>query len=138
MQPERNDINEGGRRAERDFDLLTGRDQFGVTLTNLDDKLSVKWEPGAALPGERISSLYHAHEKGVKTWVSLEPVLYTDVALEIIRQTHRFVDEYKVGILNYHPHASSIDWHKFVIDVKNLLTELKCNYYLKDDLRKWL
>ena len=131
-------LTKGGQRAERDFDLLTGNDRFGVTLTNLDNKLSAHWEPGAALPDERINSLLRAHEKGIKTWVSLEPVLYPGVTLEIIRQTHGFVDEFKVGKLNYHPHSQSVDWHKFAVDVQQVLTEFKCNYYLKEDLRKWL
>jgi len=131
-------LTKGGRRAERDFDLLTGNDWFGVTLTNLDDTLSLKWEPGATLPGERIQSLRLAHEKGIKTWVSLEPVLYPDVALDIIKQTHTFVDRFKVGVLNYHPRSREIDWHTFAHNVKDLLTELKCEYYLKNDLQKWL
>jgi DNA repair photolyase len=131
-------LTKGGQRAARDFDLLTDKDWFGVSLTNLDDALSLKWEPGAALPEERIQTLQNAHEKGIKTWVSLEPVLYPDVTLEIIRQTHSFIDNFKVGTLNYHPHAKSIDWCKFARDVKNLLVELKCDFYLKDDLKKWL
>jgi DNA repair photolyase len=98
----------------------------------------LKWEPGAALTEARIKSLYQAHEKGIKTWVSLEPVLYPEVTLEIISQTHAMVDMFKVGTLNYHPHSRSIDWHKFAVDVKNRLTETKCDYYLKEDLRKWL
>jgi DNA repair photolyase len=131
-------LTKGGRRAERDFDLLTSRDWFGVTLTNLDSILSLKWEPGAALPEERINSLYQAHENGIKTWVSLEPVLYPEITLEIIRKTYKFVDTFKVGTLNYHPRARSIDWHRFAVDVKSLLLELDANYYLKEDLRKWL
>lgn len=131
-------LTKGGLRAERDFDLLTGNDWFGVTLTNLDDTLSLKWEPEAALPEERIKSLYKAHEKGIKTWVSLEPVLYPEVTLEIIKQTYTFVDEFKVGILNYHPHSKDIDWHRFAVDVKDLLADLKCGYYLKEDLLRWL
>ena len=131
-------LTKGGQRAERDFDLLTGNDWFGVTLTNLDDKVSLKWEPGAALPHERINSLCRAYEKGIKTWISLEPVLYPEVALEIIRQTHGFVDKFKIGTLNYHPHSKSINWHRFATDVKSLLTELKCDYYIKEDLQKWL
>jgi DNA repair photolyase len=131
-------LTKGGQRAERDFDLLTCNDWFGVTLTNLNDDLSLQWEPGAALPEGRINGLYRAHEKGIKTWVSLEPVLYPEVALEIIKQTHSFVDKFKVGILNYHPHSQDIDWHKFAVDVRDLLTELKCDYYLKNDLRQWL
>jgi DNA repair photolyase len=131
-------LTKGGKRAERDFDLLTSDDWFGVTLTNTEDSLSLKWEPGAALPEERINSLRTAHEKGIKTWVSLEPVLYPDVALDIIRQTYTFVDKFKVGILNYHPHSKSIDWHVFANNVKDLLVELNCEYYLKNDLRRWL
>lgn len=131
-------LTKGGQRAERDFDLLTGNDWFGVTLTNLNDALSLKWEPEAALPEARIMSLCQAHEKGIKTWVSLEPVLYPDVTLDIIRRTHTFVDKFKVGTLNYHSHSKDIDWHRFAIDVKGLLADLKCDYYLKEDLRRWL
>lgn len=131
-------LTKGGRRAERDFDLLTRNDWFGVTLTNTDVKLSLKWEPGAALPEERISSLRKAHEQGIQTWVSLEPVLYHETALEIIKQTYTFVDKFKVGVLNYHPHSKMTDWHKFAVEVKHLLDDLGCNYYLKNDLRMWL
>jgi DNA repair photolyase len=131
-------LTKGGRRAERDFDLMTGRDFFGVTLTNLDNALSLNWEPFAAPPEERINSLLKAHEKNIKTWVSLEPVLYPEVTLEIIRETHKFVDKFKVGTLNYHSHAKSINWHAFAANVKSLLDELGCAYYLKEDLRKWL
>ena len=131
-------LTKGGKRAERDFDLLTDDDWFGVTMTNLNDELSLKWEPGAALPEERINSLRRAGKKGIKTWVSLEPVLYPETTLEIIRRTHSFVNDFKVGTLNYHPHSRTLDWHKFATDVKKLLTELSCHYYLKEDLRKWL
>ena len=131
-------ITKGGERAERDFDLLTGNDWFGVTLTNIDNKLSLKWEPGACLPEQRIKSLNRAHGKGIKTWVSLEPVLYPEVTLKIIKQTYTFVDIFKVGTLNYHEHARSVDWHKFATEVNDLFVELKCDYYLKNDLSRWL
>ena len=131
-------LTKGGKRAERDFDLLTGTDLFGVSLTNLDDALSLKWEPFAALPAERVSSLLKAHDNGIRTWVSLEPVLYPDVSLEIIRRTHKFVDKFKVGTLNYHPHTKTINWHSFAVKAQQLLDELGCDYYLKEDLRKWL
>jgi DNA repair photolyase len=131
-------LTKGGKRAERDFDLLTSQDWFGITLTCLDNILSQKWEPAAAWPEERIASLIKAHEKGIKTWISLEPVLYPDTVMEIIKKTHAFVDNFKVGTLNYHPHTQNIDWHKFAVEVNDLLNSLNCNYYLKEDLRKWL
>ncbi len=131
-------LTKGGQRAERDFDLLSSDDWFGVTLTTLDYNESLKWEPGAETPDARINSLRIAHNKGIKTWVSLEPVLNPEIALEIIRLTHNIVDKYKVGPLNYHPHSKSIDWHKFAHNAKDLLVELNCDYYFKNDLRKWL
>ena len=131
-------LTKGGKRAERDFDLLTSDDKFGVTLTCLDNEESLKWEPGAALPQERISSLQKAHELRIKTWVSIEPVINPETSLEIIHQTHEFVDLYKVGKMNYHPIAKTVDWHKFGNDAINLLTSLKKEYYIKDDLKKYL
>jgi len=131
-------LTKGGRRAERDFDLLTCDDWFGVTLTTLDNESSLKWEPGADKPDARIESLQLAHSKGIKTWVSLEPVLYPEISLTIIRETHTFVDKFKVGTLNYHPHSKNIDWAKFAHDANDLLSALHSDYYLKEDLRKWL
>jgi DNA repair photolyase len=131
-------LTKGGKRGERDFDLLSSNDQFGVTLTCIDNAESLKWEPGAALPQERVDSLKKAHDMGIKTWVSLEPVLNPETALEIIRQTHSFVDKFKVGLLNYHPLAKTIDWIKFRNDVTNLFQELNCNYYIKNDLKNYV
>ena len=131
-------LTKGGKRAERDFDLLTKTDKFGVTLTCLDNNESLKWESGAALPIERIESLKNAHKLGVLTWVSLEPVINPDTSLKIIRQTHEFVDLYKVGKMNYHPIAKTIDWNKFGNDAINLLNSLEKEYYIKDDLKKFL
>ena len=131
-------LTKGGNRAVRDFDLLTDKDQFGATLTCLDDSESLKWEPGAALPQDRINTLKEAHDEGIKTWVSLEPVLNPETSLQIIRETHTFVDKFKVGLLNYHPLAKTIDWIKFRANVVNLLDNLHCNYYIKNDLKNYV
>lgn len=131
-------LTKGGDRAVRDLDLLTNKDQFGVTLTCLDDAESLKWELGAALPGERMMSLCIAHNKRIKTWVSLEPVLNPEVTLDIIRQTHTYVDMYKVGILNYHPLTQTINWPKFGREVVDLLESLGKKYYIKQDLQAYL
>jgi DNA repair photolyase len=127
-----------GNLAKRDFDILKRSGAwYGATLTCLDDKESQKWESGAALPQERIEILRQAKNFGINTWVSLEPVLSPDVAMEIIQQTHTFVDIFKVGKWNYDQEANKIDWRKFVYNVVNLLEELHCKYYIKADLRKY-
>jgi len=130
-------LTKGGFRATEDFDLLWPGDEFATTLTFLDGQKSLKWEPFAAHPQERIASLVIAHSLGIKTWVSLEPVIEPTTTLEIIKETHTFVDLFKVGTLNNHPHARTIDWKKFVNDVVATLEHYGCKYYIKKDLRRF-
>lgn len=131
-------LTKGGLRAARDFDLLTPKDAYAATLTLLDDEQSLKWEPKAALPYNRIDSLRAAHEMGIPTWASLEPVIDPEQSLEIIRQTHEFIDLYKVGKLNYRPEAKEVDWAKFAREVVELLDSLGKRYYIKKDLQVFL
>jgi len=143
-------LTKGGGRALRDLDLLTPQDAFGTTLTLLDNDESRKWEPRAALPRERIRTIRRFHEAGIPTWMSLEPVLNPDVALEIIQQTHHFVDVFKVGKLNYHPLAQQIDWHRFAHNAVDLLKSIGYQqnidsdrlqpgqFYVKRDLVRYL
>jgi DNA repair photolyase len=131
-------LTKGGFTAVRDFDLLTDHDQFGATLTCLSKSAAREWEPNAALPGLRILTLSKAHSYGFKTWVSLEPVLNPETTLEIIRETHTVVDMYKVGKLNYHPLAQTIDWYKFGQQAIALLESLRKRYYIKRDLQDYL
>jgi len=131
-------LTKGGSRALRDIDLLTPRDAFATTLTLLDDGASLEWEPGAALPSDRIATIREFHGAGVPTWVSLEPVLDPDIALDIIRKTHRFVDLFKVGRLNYSEHARSIDWAGFAARAVDLLESLGKKFYVKRDLAVFL
>ena len=128
-------LTKGGSRALRDLDLFTPRDAFASTLTCVGDLESQKWEPGAALPQDRIDTLAAFHDKGIPTWVSLEPVLDPDWTFELIRRSHEVVDEYKVGRLNYHPHANQIDWGRFTRTVVEVLQRFGSRYYLKEDLR---
>ena len=92
-------LTKSGTRAVRDFDLLGSHpdDAFGATLSFLDEKQSRHWEPGAALPEERIAGLEEAHKRGIPTWINVAPVIDPEQALEVIRQTHEFCDLYWVA-----------------------------------------
>lgn len=132
-------LTKGGPRAERDFDLMGPKDTHAVTLTLLNDTASRKWEPKAALPLDRIKTLREAHHvRGMKTWVSLEPVIDPEAVFAIIALTYFYADLYKCGPLNYHPHSRTIDWAAFAVKVVDKFKEYGCAYYLKEDLRKWL
>lgn len=107
-----NILTKGGDLAQRDLDLLSLNDanMFGVTLHLWNEVLSKKWEPNAAIPVERLNNLLQAKKSGLKTWISMEPIIDVEQALNLIDRTHHITDLYGVGKLNYHKHASTIDW----------------------------
>ena len=47
--------------------------EYSITLVSLDRGFKNKFEPGAAPYDERIRALKYLHDKGLKTWVSMEP-----------------------------------------------------------------
>ncbi len=129
-------LTKGSQRSVRDLDLLGPGDQYATTLTLLSPAASQRWEPGAALPYERVAALKAAHWLGIETWVSLEPVIDPEATRLLVELTHDFVGHYKVGMLNYHPHGKTINWVKFGLGMKELLDSLGAKYYFKDDLVK--
>lgn len=129
-------LTKGGMLAARDFDLLAASkySQFAVTLTTDDPVESLLWEPGAALPAERIASLKSAHSMGISTWISFEPVVNPAAVYRLIYATAPFVDFYKVGKLNYHKLAAETNWPEFRTNAVKILQELNKPYLIKKDL----
>ena len=125
-------LTKAGRRAMEDFDLLTPADKFGCTLTFIDPSLSTKWEPGADLPTDRLFALRCAHGRGIPTWASLEPVIEPEQTLALIRRSFNYVDEYKIGKLNYLP--SEVNWRSFCVNLAATLQDCHAHYYIKDSL----
>jgi DNA repair photolyase len=123
-----------GLLRDKDLLLLNPRNAWSVTLTHDDPDASREWEPGAALPADRLESLRLAHGRGIRTWVSFEPVIDPDAVYRLLEQTKGFVDFYKVGKLNYHEHARTIDWPEFRQEIEARLQKLGKPYLLKKDL----
>lgn len=131
-------LTKGGTLAVRDFDLYGPEDKFGASLTFDNDEDSTAWELGAALPADRIDALRIAHEKGIKTWVNLEPVIKPEQTLHLIELSHGFVDFYWVGKINHNPELeASINWGEFQKDAKTLLENLGKKYAIKKELRAY-
>jgi DNA repair photolyase len=131
-------LTKGGYRAIPDMSLLSKGDQFAVTLTCTVVADSLRWEPGAALPQERIDTLKEAKARGLYTWVSLEPVLYPEQSLDLIRLTHDFVDKYKLGVLNYVKPDKPIKWKEYGEKAIELVKSYGNDFYVKEDLKKYL
>lgn len=132
-------LTKGGLRATRDFDLLQAGDGwFATSLVFLDDADRAYWEPGAASVQSRIAAIEQAHDLGLHTWVSVEPVVDPRQALELIRELTPVVDGFKVGRLNHHPLATQIDWRAFTVDLVDVLEATGREYLIKDSLQPYL
>lgn len=131
-----NILTKGGMRACRDFDLLSqgSRNKIGATLTFFNSVWSKEWEPAAALPGNRISMLWHAMDKGIYTWVSMEPVIDPNQTIELIDQVAPFVNEIRLGKWNHSAESNSINWKNFYHEAKARLDFHGVKYIIKDDL----
>lgn len=108
----------------RDFDLLDDEDWYGITIDG-NKVISAGCPP--------VFQIRRAKERGIKTWVSFEPVLDTERVLFLIEAMAPTMDKVKIGKLNYHP--SDIDWKKFGNDAEALCKRLGLDYYIKDSLR---
>ena len=131
-------LTKGGTRAVRDFDLLKKNDwKFATTLLFCKESSRKKFEPNAASVADRVEAIKTAHNMGIHTWVSVEPVIYPDEALYVINKLSPFVDFWKVGKINHNKELErGVDWHKFVCDVKRTIPEEKL--LIKDALKKYL
>lgn len=122
-------LTKNGTDSRDILDLLDQNDWFGVTLDGADN------EENPHVTGEetRMEALRIAHENGIKTWVSFEPVINAERVLELIKEVAPYTDKVKIGKLNYYP--SNIDWARFGKEAEALCKRLRLDYYIKESLR---
>lgn len=111
--------------GRRDFNLLDENDWYGVTLDGM-----------GKFPEIGLEGLYKAKERGIKTWISFEPVCDARnvIALLLLVGQSKIADRVKIGKLNYH--ASNIDWAAFGREAERLCRGYGLDYYIKESLRK--
>ncbi|MEN6386203.1 MAG: radical SAM protein [Phycisphaerales bacterium] len=83
---------------------LSKKNEYGITLISLDETFRETIEPHAAAYQARIASLRALHEKGCKTWVSIEPYPTPNIIVQDfneILEAVSFVDKIIFGRTNY-------------------------------------
>jgi DNA repair photolyase len=135
-------LTKGGHRSMQDFDLMAAHPELGryaTTLTCNNHITESKWEPFTASYTQRITALVEAHKRGIKTWVSIEPIIDPAQSLALISITHALgcVDLYRIGLLNHEelpfPRA---DLYEFVKKVKLILEDT--DHVFKKDLQPFV
>lgn len=78
--------------------------EYGITLISLNEKFKKQFEPYSAPYRERLNSLKYLHQRGLKTWVSMEPYPTPNVVkqdfFKILREIS-FVKKILFGKLYY-------------------------------------
>ena len=104
---------------------LSKDNEYGITLISLSEEFRKEMEPGSAPYRERIDALKYLHNKGCKTWVSIEPYPtpnFIEQDLNEILNELSFVDKIIFGRLNYNAKVSQYKNHKqFFNDMANIV-----------------
>ena len=119
---------------------LSKDNEYGITLVSLNEDFRKEIEPGSAPYRERIEALRYLHNKGCKTWVSIEPYPtpnFIKQNLQDILDELSFVDKIIFGRLNYNAKVSQFKEHKKFFNEMAELVIQYCNktkkqFHIKD------
>lgn len=114
--------------------------EYGITLVSLNEKFRKYYEPNTAKFTDRIKTLKYLHDKGFKTWVSMEPYPTPNIVeqdLMEILSTMSFVDKIIFGRLNYSSKSSEYsnlkEYYNNLSDVViDFCKRKKINYHIKE------
>ena len=89
--------------------------EYGITLISLEEDFRKKIEPGASSYADRIASLKALHDKGCRTWVSIEPYPTPNIVKQDLLQILNavsFVNKIIFGRTNYNKEISAFTTHR--------------------------
>lgn len=118
--------------------------EYGITLVSLDESFRRSFEPNSAKFNDRIESLKKLHDKGFKTWVSMEPYPtpnLIDQDLKEILEAISFVDKIVFGRLNYNTKSSEFQYTtQFYNELSDTVIKFckksKIDYHIKHGTQK--
>lgn len=111
-----------GLLTDADLCVMEGADvEVGVSLVWGSDEARAAWEPRTATVVERAENLRRARERGLRTFVSVEPVIDPVEAFWAIGMGMAVADEIRVGRLNHMDTPQPVDWRRFAVMVADLL-----------------
>ena len=119
---------------------LSLENEYGITLISLNENYRERMEPGAASYQDRIAAMHKLHEKGCKTWVSMEPYPtpnFIEQDLFEVLETVSFTDKIIFGRMNYNREVTTYQQHREFYNknadaVIEFCTQKKIQYYIKE------
>jgi DNA repair photolyase len=118
---------------DRDFLLFKSYPKFraGFSFTTVDQFEAKEWEPGCGYVWDRVSVLQKFKAHGIKTWVSLEPVMSVDSTIRVIQELNKWVDFFWVGALQHMQPPTPINLIEAHRQIMEVLEYYHSNYRFK-------
>ncbi|MBR5339091.1 MAG: radical SAM protein [Lachnospiraceae bacterium] len=94
---------------------LSEENEYGITLVSLTESFRERMEPNTAKYQERLRALRELHNRGCKTWVSMEPYPTPNIVqqnLDDLLNEISFTDRIIFGRTNYSKEVSSFLEHR--------------------------
>ena len=94
---------------------MSPENEYGITLISLTEAFRKRMEPHAAKYKDRLAALQALHDRGCKTWDSMEPYPTPNLVrqkLDTILDAVAFTDKIIFGRTNYSKEVSSFPDHK--------------------------
>jgi len=113
--------------------------EYGITLVSLDSHFKKEFEPYSPDFEDRIAALKFLHDKGLKTWVSIEPYPTPNIVeqnIEDLLGKISFVDKIIFGKMNYNVSSNKFDsnWEYYKECAQKLIRfckEKNIRYHIK-------
>lgn len=119
---------------------LSKENEYGITLISQSEEYRQKMEPHTAPYADRLAALRALHDRGCKTWVSIEPYPTPNLieqSLSDLLKSIIFVDRIIFGRTNYSKEVSSYKSHKHFYNesAQNVISfcmKHDIDYHIKD------
>lgn len=134
-----------GKIDEEVLGILDSKDSVGITIT-CGDEMASKYESKSLRPSERIAQLKKFYDKGIETWISIEPVLEPNYIYSLLESENmNFITRVKLGKLNHMDLADLtgnandvIDWTEYGTKAIEICKRRNIEYIVKYALTKFL
>lgn len=131
-------LTKSGSKVMKDIDTFKSfgdRIKVGQSLTFDNDIDSFKWEPGAAMPSDRVFAIEYLASEGIKTWASFEPTIIPEQSINLLSQVSKFIDHVRIGkINNFNGIDKDINWYSYIKKSVYICRSNDIKFYIKDDL----
>ena len=119
---------------------LSPENEYGITLVSMIETFRKRMEPHSAKYKDRLAALQDLHDRGCKTWVSMEPYPTPNLVkqnLGKLLDTVSFTDKIIFGRTNYSKEVNSYPEHKDYYNrcanqVIEFCSERKIDYHIKE------